>query len=202
MSDDVNAAVEAFNAHVDQLEEDHGVELDAAERQRIFGQSVASGFSPESTQQAFGELVESEYDDEDFDDDDDDEFDLEEEEDDGVPDQLAADVDLQLGKLERQLGRDLTDREIANVSKTAHLQMRSGARVDLEGALNDYQAQFETQQSRSEFFARRMEDSRPEPEGRDEYDLTTNEGRSAYYDARLNGGMDADDFEDAPGEAA
>jgi hypothetical protein len=61
MSDDVNAAVEAFNAHLDQLAEEAGVDLDHAERQRIFGESVAAGFSPESTHEAFGAFVEEEY---------------------------------------------------------------------------------------------------------------------------------------------
>jgi hypothetical protein len=39
--DDTEAAVSRFNAHLDQLAAEAGVELDDQARQRIFGQSVA-----------------------------------------------------------------------------------------------------------------------------------------------------------------
>jgi hypothetical protein len=54
---DADAAIAAFNAHIDRLEEEHGVELSDEERQHICGLSVAGGFSPESTEHAFGDLA-------------------------------------------------------------------------------------------------------------------------------------------------
>lgn len=193
---EVNAALAAFNAHVDQLEQEHGIELSDEERQRVFGLSVSGGFSPEATMQAFGDLVD---DGEEFDDSDDFE---EDDDEDGVPDQLVADVDRQLERLARDMGRSMSEHELEAVTKTANQQLKAGDRIDLKGALHDYQKQFETPQTRQEFFRRRMQEQQPPTEIRDEYDMTTHEGRSAYADARLNGGMAAEDFEDVPGEAA
>jgi hypothetical protein len=179
---DPNAALEEFNAHLDQLAEEAGVELDPTERQRIFGLSVAEGFSPESTEAAFGELVDV------------DEFDEPEPE--SGTDRLIRHVDADVARLETQYGRPLTGREREIIAAGAVEQAERYDQVDSEGALDEHYAvtretrpDTNTSEGRQEFFRQRMADKaeRTEIDPDREYDLSDQDDRHAYFDARMQG---------------
>jgi hypothetical protein len=192
--------IQEFLNHINFLADQAGVELDDEDRQELYHQAEARGFTGDATEALFEETYPSvdedelDWDEDDFDDDGFAGEGFEDDEDDGVSEHLMSDLELQLRNLEQQRGRGLTDHEVAAVTETSGLQLRAGQRLDVAGALSDYEDQFATPQKRAEFFQRRAEESKPDVEVRDEYDMSTGEGRKAYYEARIEGGVPADDF--------
>jgi len=205
MSDDATRALQAFDAHIDELAEEAGVELDAAERQAILGQSIAGGFSPEATHAAFGEFVEEEYED-----DDDEEFEEADDESESGTDRLVRHLNDDLARLSAEEGRRLTSRETEIVARGALEQAERYDMVNAREALDDHyranpsetRIDMNTAKGRGEFYTQRLSENQPEREVPDEIDMTTSAGRKQYYDARLSGGFSADDFEDAGDETS
>jgi hypothetical protein len=195
---DTDQAIEAFNAHVKQLEAEHGVELDAAERQRVFGLSVANGFGPESTVEAFGDLVGDVY-----------EQDYDEDYEDAEPEvdpNLVRHLNDDLQRLSSEYGRPLTAREQEIAARGALEQAERYDQINPQEALDDhYRATRETrpdtrtQEGRQEFFKQRLSemDVPSEPPDRP-LDLSNAQDRSAFLNARMEG----HEFEDAGEEAA
>lgn len=191
MNRPADEALAAFNEHVDQLAEEAGLELDADDRQRIFGLSVAGGFTEAATEEAFGELV---YDD-------DDEFEPDDEPEQG-PERFARHLTDDLARLSAEYGRPLTSREQEIIVHGSLAQAERFDRFDAELALDDhYESTRETrpdtntEQGRHEFYRQRMAD-KEEPAEIDpdrEFNLDNQDDRHAFMRARLGGA----EFEDA-----
>jgi hypothetical protein len=176
-------ALNAFNEHIDELADEAGVELDDADRQRIFGLSVAGGFSPDSTVQAFGELVDDDYESVDVDDD---------ELGPGAQ-RLVDDHTTDVEKLESALTRPLSEHELDHLARSSIEQAARHGQIDVAGSLDEYQAQFKTESSRSEFYKQRLAEEPAELDDDRELDLNNQDDRHAFMQARLNGA----EFEDA-----
>src|SRR5215207_7514024 len=97
-----------FAAHLAQLVDQHGVELEPEHVRWLYDQSRERGFTAEATEAAFSQLIGSDgYDD--FDDDDDE--DAEPAQDDAPDPRLVADLLQGFESVQRKLGRKLTRAE-------------------------------------------------------------------------------------------
>ena len=205
MTDDPR--VRDFLAHVRGLADGAGVDdLDDDQLDELLEASHAAGFTADATEQAFAQLVERDYedDDDDFDyeedEEDEEDFDMEDEpdmadDDDGEPDpRLVEDVQMGLEMAQRKLGRSLTNTETERAVRGALGKVQSGhthAGHALVDAVGDVKPLVDMDQAEHHAFARERArevyaEANPEPEEID-YDLDTSEGRVAYGRARMAG---------------
>ena len=117
-------AIQRFDEHLDELEDEHGIELSASDRQALFERSVAGGFTHEATEAALGAWFNS---DDDFDDDDDD-FDDDDWGEEAVEPpsmmhQMAAqDSERAAAEFTAKLGRGLSERESEQLWEAAQTE--------------------------------------------------------------------------------
>lgn len=195
--DDTIAAVGRFNAHLDQLAEDAGVELTAEDRQQLFGQSIAGGFSEDATVAAFDGLVDYEDDAEDVYDDSYEEGAGDDEAMAGLAEAIGTDND----RLEQQLGRPLLHSEMETATREILEDVRDGRPVDVERATSSHwggkQLDLDNRGDRVKWMTAAAEERElpgpPEDPDR-EYDLDNTRDRRDFMAARLAG----DEFVDAP----
>ena len=201
MSDDANLRVQQFDRHLDKLCAEEGIELDAAERQRIFGLSVAEGFTDLSTVRAFSEFVDGQEapvweDDE-----------PEPEPDAPSPGQqaLAQDLKADLERLREKIRRPLLPDEIETFARNATDQISRTGGYDRDKASEGFKGYGEmTPDEVNETMVRRARELEG-PQEVDEdrtFDLSNRQDWEDYAFQKLNGAEFEDSFVDAPDEAA
>jgi hypothetical protein len=195
--------VQQFHEHVTALGDELGIELDDDDRRALFDQSVAQGFTPATTEQAFASMYGG--DDDDFEEDDAPLGDLPE-----GPQQprrdFHADLAHDLAELQRELGRKLTDSEVEGIGQRAMQQVQRHDDFFAGAALEDFHQDRGTNPDKStwkssdwnDFMVERARALDPESNrdsGREEYDLSDAKQWEEYAYLKLTGTAD---FADAP----
>ena len=191
-----------FAAHLAQLVDQHGVELEPEHVRWLYDQSRERGFTAEATEAAFSQLIGSDdgddFDDDDFDADDGyDDYDFDDDEDaepaqDDAPDpRLVADLLQGFESVQRKLGRKLTraESEAALQDALSSVERGSHAGQAIEDAAGNAKSLVEMSDSEhTAFLHARLADRTPEPEPPDRaLDLSDNTDFHEYAKARLAG---------------
>jgi hypothetical protein len=198
MNDAERAALTDFDNHVEELAEDYGLELDGGERQRILMLSIANGFSPQATIDAFTEI----YGDVDAD--------IPDEPASGVENldkpldppmlRLVENIDEDFKSLSDRLGRKLLESEKAEYVKNVEAQLsRTGGTYDRDKAAAGFKSLGDfSSQEKNEWMHGRIKDEDPEPEVDPNrvFDMDNDKDRVDYMVARAQG----HEFDDAPDE--